>query len=209
MFDHPLQIPHQTVYDALGIGADGGDLIREFLMRETNRVSSQLRRVRKSLVEAGQRVPGYEEAKARLTQLESSDRADAELRALHDTVRSCEVRLLALCPEFKAWESEKDSLERRLNDLNNSPLHVPEKREAYNRTRPPLSLMAVEAHDARIFTDKKTVLARVRGSVTTFLQDKALDVTHPSDLDRTDFSHDFEENSVLDGEPMASDGEPS
>ncbi len=203
MFEFPIRLPENTHYDKLGVGADSGDLIREFLLRETSRVKGCLRRVTTELLKIQQDYPDYQATKDRLKELQGSDENGdpAQYRLLYDRLRRTESQIVARWPHFKELESEKERLELELNELNNSPLHAPEDRGKYNRAHPPLDLLAIVPYDIGQFADRRTVCDEIRRNAGAFLEAQGQYVPPPSDLGREDFRGDFELCAALDEEP--------
>lgn len=199
MLDFPITLPSETLYDELGIDADGGDLVREFLVRETARLTERIRRIKTELLKVQREYPECQSTRDRLEKLQAGEGDPAPVRRLRGELALEEARVLERFPRFKEWLAEKERLELELNELNTSPLHVPEERKKYNRSCPPLELLQIVPHDVGLFADRRSVSDGVRRAVSEFLRAQGLAVPRPSDLDRDDFADDFERCALLDG----------
>ena len=201
LFDFPLPGPADSIYETLRIVPEApqeeiGWAIRDTTgryHRETGELEARLRNVYTQ-------VKGLEEAYAELTALRTDTHASPErLRHAQERVSSLEKRAAAVEPRVGHLRQQVHDLTEKIKALHAMALDQPEKRRAYNETRPPLALFELAPAERDGFIDTpRTLLALLRREMTEFLRSKGEAVHYVSDLDRDDFTADFTVSAPLD-----------
>ena len=205
LFDYPLPIPSDTVYQQLGVEPDAtDDDIRFALAATRRRLEAEKREADVELQAVFAELP---ELKTAYQQLDLAQEAGgstpaADLRRTQSTIAQLERKAIGMQHRFKELRGQAASLARRILDLNRLSLEKPEERLKYDSAHPPLALLKLTActRDEPLL-DRRATLKLLRTELCRFLEARGETVFHPSDLTRVDFSGDFTPNPFLDGEP--------
>ncbi|MFM9966072.1 MAG: hypothetical protein ACKV2Q_33240 [Planctomycetaceae bacterium] len=201
MFDYPIPPLRTGLYGDLGLSPEAtAEEINEARLEQSSRLKSQLASVNRELDVVYQRLPGLREAKVELTTAQSKS-DPAQLRAAQLKLASLEEQALRLQPQFKSLLTQQADLERRVNESALLPIQNPEERLKYDASHPPLELIKLADCATAPWNDRKTMLALVREELASFFEQAGEPVFHPSDLTRSDFSHDFTHDPTLDRQP--------
>ena len=203
MFQYPILLPSSTEYDELGIGPEAlskeiaeakGDLARTVTARKDA--------LRAELDSIYIQVDGLREAYANVSSLEveQADSHHERLAEARESLARLEARARKIDPTFTRRREELAEFDTRLERINLMAVLNPEKRVEYDQKNPPLALMKLaDCVRDRFATDRKTALTLLRRELSEFLASREVDVSHPSDLTREDFTADFTETPLLDG----------
>ncbi|HEY6138664.1 MAG TPA: hypothetical protein VI670_12970 [Thermoanaerobaculia bacterium] len=202
LFDFPLPIPTNTVYESLGIGPESSQDDVAWAIKETSdRLKSEELQLKAQLKPAFAKVPDLEPAYDELTRLSADPQASADgLSRLQATISKLEKLVLAAEPRFYELRRKSEDARRKLDELNALKLDQPVHRKTYDEDHPPIALLKVSAAERDAFMDEpRVLLALLRRDMTAFLQQRGEAVVHASDLDRDDFTADFTHTPLLDG----------
>ncbi len=205
MFDYPLPISRDTLYERLGLEPEASaDEIRDAKTEALVRIRDEIASIDRQLAAVNQAVPGLVDAHARMRRLQrdSDGGAAADARGLADARRQLaisEERAQQANPRYQELRRRADQLAREEIELNNIPLDRPEGREAYDAAHPPLALLKLTACARDQFVENRHAIHLIRRELTAFLTEQGEEVFHPSDLTREDFSNDYVRHSLLDG----------
>lgn len=201
LFDFPLPIPTDSIYEALGIAPETPQEQIGWALREANgRRNREKSDLEARLKEVFAKVPGLEQAYAALTALRADTHASPErLRDAQERLSSLEKRATAIEPRVGQIRQQIQELARKIDELNALALDQPEKRKAYDGAHPPLALLKLAPATRDGFIDApRTLLALLRREMTEFLRSRGEAVYYVSDLDRDDFTADFTVSAPLD-----------
>lgn len=201
LFDFPLPIPGDTIYETLAIAPEAPQGEVSAAVRDaTGRYSREKGELEGRLRSVYAQVNGLEEAYAELTALRADTHASPErLRNAQERVSSLERRAAAIEPRVGQLRQQVHDLAEKIKALNAMALDQPEKRREYDETRPPLALLelAPAARDGFVDTPR-ILLPLLRREMTEFLRSRGEAVHYVSDLDRDDFTADFTVSAPLD-----------
>ena len=174
LFDYPLPIPRHTLYEELGLGPEATpEEIREAKAEAVRKL-----RARRAAIQ---------------TRMASLTAGSHPARRQHAEQEPLERELRQLRAEHK-------KLEEREVQINTIGLESTEKRRQYDAEHPPLALLKLAPPAGDVFKDNRLVIVLLRRELSAFLQQRGMDVFHPSDLTRIDFTSDFTYFEILDGE---------
>jgi hypothetical protein len=202
LFDYPITLPRGTAYHDLDIEPDASDQeVKWAKHARSERLKGEERELEKKQQAVYGQVEGLREAYRTVQDLhgQGTEVDEALLKEAQGRLRALEKEASKIDPEFRKNRDRVAELEVEIRELNNMALDSPEKRLEYDRSNPPLALLRL-ADCARLgfLEDLRTTLFLLRKEVTEFLAQRVVDVFHPSDLTRDDFSHDFTANRILD-----------
>jgi hypothetical protein len=201
LYDFPLPIPTDTVYESLGIGPESSqDDVAWAIKETTDRLKGERLQIEGRLKAVLAQVPGLEQAYADLTRLRVDPEAPPEsLSRLLENISRLEAQATAAEPGFHELRRKIDEMSRKLDELNQLRLDQPEQRKIYDEQHPPIALLKVSPAARDSFMDEpRTLLRLLRRDMTVFLQQRGDVVIHASDLDREDFTADFAHSPLLD-----------
>jgi hypothetical protein len=208
MFDFPLSIPRDTLYEDLGLTPEAtADEVRNAIKDREQELLAKQAEIGALLESIYLAVPGLKEAKSELSTLRLVDAnlkdRESQIRAARDNLNELERQALAINPEFRHLRKQLEDLKRQGDSLNNLPLSTPAKRLDYDREHPPLELLKLASYNKDTLFDRNLnsiALTTVRRELSNFLYEQGEEVFHPSDLTREDFSADFNHTPLLDGD---------
>jgi len=201
MFSYPLSLPRNTLYQKLGVDPEATEAeLRNAKADYVRDLAGRKAALDARIETVFAQVEGLSQAYAEQREFANKGRgAEEDLAAATRRVHLLEKKALALCPEFAQLRLEAEKLEAEINEVNSYAIDMPENRAAYDRVHPPLALLKLREWPEAPFGDRKTALALLRRELVAFLAALGVDVFHPSDLTRRDFSGDFTESEYLDG----------
>jgi hypothetical protein len=202
MFNYPLPIPANTLYQELGVDPEApADEVRNARTDVINALKRRKAALDAELEAVYALVEGMRKAYADLEEQENKGpKADAdERRSAHKAVIVLERKAGQINPKFKEMRAKSADLEAKIKRLNSLSIDSPEKRQEYDQANPPLALVKLADWPKDAFTDNKTALLLLRRELTEFLAEAGEEAFHASDFTRTDFSGDFSHNPQLDG----------
>ena len=203
MFDVPLPVPGNTMYQEIGVDPDASDAevrwaVGEYRTQLTAEQGALDQDVRQTIVS----VEGFREALAALDALrdDATPEGASRLADAQATVARLEEAAVAHDPEFRRKRERSLVLVEKINTLNKVGLDGPEGRAAYDKAHPPLALLRLASDPTGELPDVGKALVLLRMELSSYLAQHGEDVFHPSDLTRDDFSADFAFQPLLDGE---------
>lgn len=202
MFDYPIPIPSDTVYQELGIDPEApASEVRKARTDVINALQGRKALLDAELEAIYSQVEGMRKAYADLEEQENKGpKADAqERRTAHKAVIRLERKALQINPQFKEMRAKSADFEAKKKRLNSLSLDSPEKRQEYDKANPPLALVKLAESPKDAFTDNKMAFLRLRRELVEFIAEAGEEAFHASDYTRTDFSGDFSHNPQLDG----------
>ena len=208
MFDYPLSVPRDTLYEDLGLIPEATpDEVRNAIKDREQELVAQQSKIGTLLESIYTAVPRLKEAESELSTLRLADAnlkdRESKLRIARDNLNRLEHQALAINPEFRHLRKQLEELKRQGDGLNNLPFSTPAKRLDYDREHPPLELLKLASYDKNALFDRNLnniALTALRRELSEFLYEQGEDVFHPSDLTREDFSSDFNYTPFLDGD---------
>ncbi len=197
MFDYPIRIPRQSAYAEIGLGPEATPSeIRAAKARLAHEIELALTDLSLRISGIENEVPGLTELRRNLAALESGDATAAEDRA---TLRKLERRAAEIDPHYRDLIQQSRDLRARHERLNALPIDSTEAREKYDGLTPPFRILKLEEGGNVGFMDDARGLRMLREELAEFLGARGVEVYHPTDLTREDFSADFAYRPLLDG----------
>jgi hypothetical protein len=203
IFDYPIPPLRAGLYAQLGLQPDAtAEEINEGRQELSTSLKLRQKRLQRELEMVFQAVPGLREAWAEQKAFDEGLSSDAgSLRALQQKLAGLEKRASAVRADFLQLREQVADLERQLHEVNLMPIGNPADRRDYDREHPPFELIKIADCTSSPLEVRKTMLAMVRAELSDFFEQAGEAVFHPSDLTRSDFSHDYTPDKNLDGRP--------
>ena len=202
MLDYPLPLPRDTLYDSLGLEPQATMAeIHETKNRAIGELNDERGDIEKSLAPIFDAIPGLRETREEVRGHGRAHRQPGtDDGATRTRLAELERAADASFPEYRRLCKRLGEIAERVTELNLMPLLTPERRLAYDRQHPPLSIVKLAPCIPDSLEDNRVALTLLRIGLSSFLEDRGVPVFHPSDLTREDFSGDFEETAMLDGD---------
>lgn len=200
MFDYPLSIPRNTLYEQLGIKPESlPDEIRGAKQEAVILIRQQKAKLEEKLEEIYKEIPELKPLYKTIK--DSQNKTDAkELENLQKKLSELERKAREINSNFKRMQEEIAELDQKEKKINVITLDKSDERNEYDKLHPPLGLMKLADCNRDQFLERKTAIPLLRKDISRFLTEQGEPTFHPSDLTRDDFSLDFTPNQFLQGE---------
>jgi hypothetical protein len=201
VLSYPILPPRDTVYASLNLGPEATMAdVREAKNSMTRTLDEERRVVEQRLARVFDAVPGLREAREEARRPGHSQTAPDREGQPRTRLIELERQADAAFPEYRRLRNRLDEISEEVAKLNLIPLQAPDKRRAYDRENPPLTILALAPEPSDAFADNRIALRLVRRDLSAFLEGIGVPVFHPSDLTRTDFYTDFTWTRGLDSD---------